>query len=87
MKKNSWTAVVVGATAFVAVACRMCATTKALNDFLALCTKNQQFGVVQVGLNAFGNLQVIVDRERAKAELPGWFGTRRIIAQYRTGRA
>jgi hypothetical protein len=59
-------------------------TSKALNDFLALCTANQQFGVMQVGLSPFGNLEVTVNREKAHAEMPGWFGSRRIIVTHRT---
>ena len=87
MKKSGWAAVVVGVTTLIAIACRMRATSNALNDFQTLCTANRQFGVVQIGLSGFGSLEVIVDREKAKAEMPGWFGTRRIIVGYRTGRA
>jgi hypothetical protein len=83
MKKTSWFALI-ATVATCAIVYRRKSTTKALKMFLEWCTENRNFGIVGVGLSAFGNIEVTVNPEKATDEkIPAWFGLRRIVVRER----
>jgi len=82
MKKRGWAAVAVTLVA-CAIVYRVKSTSNALNQFLEWCTQNRNCGIVSVGLSAFGNIEVTIDSHKATAEIPAWFGLRRIVVRRR----